>query len=111
MAHRLSKDNGVPVTNSTGRPSSQEDVELQSVKGPALESQARNVEKEVLCNDIFEELRDIWKNKPEEYEKLKAKVEDFEDAVQPHTDEGGDPHYIGDAYEEAKCAHEWRISE
>jgi hypothetical protein len=29
--------------------------------------------------------------------------------IQPHTDEGGDAYYIGDAYEDAKCADEWEI--
>lgn len=29
--------------------------------------------------------------------------------IQPHTDEGGDAYYIGDAYEPAKCANEWAI--
>jgi len=29
--------------------------------------------------------------------------------IQPHTDEGGDAYYIGDAYEASKCAHEWEI--
>ncbi|KAK3632799.1 hypothetical protein LTR56_016122 [Elasticomyces elasticus] len=31
--------------------------------------------------------------------------------IQPHTDEGGDAYYIGDAYEEAKCAHEWALND
>ncbi|KXL49486.1 MAG: hypothetical protein FE78DRAFT_534213 [Acidomyces sp. 'richmondensis'] len=31
--------------------------------------------------------------------------------IQPHTDEGGDAYYIGDAYEPAKCAGEWKIDE
>lgn len=30
--------------------------------------------------------------------------------IQPHTDDGGEPYYIGDAYEPAKCAEEWAIS-
>ena len=29
--------------------------------------------------------------------------------IQPHTDDGGDAYYIGDAYEPAKCATEWAI--
>ncbi|KAK4954950.1 hypothetical protein LTR10_007142 [Elasticomyces elasticus] len=29
--------------------------------------------------------------------------------IQPHTDEGGDAYYIGDAYEESKCAKAWTI--
>lgn len=31
--------------------------------------------------------------------------------IQPHTDEGGDAYYIGDAYDSAKCAHEWAIND
>ena len=34
---------------------------------------------------------------------------DDEVNIQPHTDDGGDAYYIGDAYEPAKCAHEWAI--
>lgn len=50
-----------------------------------------------------------------EFEKLKpelrAKVLDYRDAVQPHTDEGGDSYYIGDAYEDVnpKWAAEWKF--
>jgi len=29
--------------------------------------------------------------------------------IQPHTDEGGDAYYIGDFYEKAKCAEEWKL--
>ncbi|KAK5716895.1 hypothetical protein LTR17_016267 [Elasticomyces elasticus] len=29
--------------------------------------------------------------------------------IQPHTDDGGDAYYIGDAYEESKCAMNWAI--
>lgn len=29
--------------------------------------------------------------------------------IQPHTDDGGDPYYIGDAYEQSQCAGEWAI--
>ncbi|EMC95607.1 hypothetical protein BAUCODRAFT_44556, partial [Baudoinia panamericana UAMH 10762] len=29
----------------------------------------------------------------------------------PHSDAGGDAYYIGDAYEPAKCAHEWEIKD
>lgn len=42
---------------------------------------------------------------------LKLKVKEYGDAIQPHTDEGGEAYYIGDAYEavKAKWADEWRI--
>ncbi|KAK5115687.1 hypothetical protein LTR62_000776 [Meristemomyces frigidus] len=36
-------------------------------------------------------------------------VEAADGLIQPHTDEGGDAYYIGDFYEPAKCADEWRI--
>lgn len=46
-------------------------------------------------------------------DELKAKVIDYQDAIQPHTDEGGEAYYIGDAYEDvtAKYAAEWRVDE
>lgn len=50
-----------------------------------------------------------------EFDKLKvelrAKVLDYGDAVQPHTDEGGEAYYIGDAYEgvESEWAAEWKV--
>lgn len=51
--------------------------------------------------------QEIAKLRPE----LKAKVIEWQDAIHPHTEEGGDPYYIGDAYEpiNADCASEWRL--
>ena len=31
--------------------------------------------------------------------------------IQPHTDAGGDAYYIGDAYEPAKVANEWALTD
>jgi hypothetical protein len=31
--------------------------------------------------------------------------------IQPHTDDGGDAYYIGDAYEPARCAKEWELTD
>ena len=38
------------------------------------------------------------------------RLETWGDAIQPHTDEGGDAYYIGDAYEgiDSTCLREWR---
>ncbi|KAF7195353.1 hypothetical protein HII31_03245 [Pseudocercospora fuligena] len=46
-------------------------------------------------------------------EHLQRRVTEWEDAIQPHTDEGGDAYYIGDAYEAInwKCAQEWAVEE
>ncbi|KXS94952.1 hypothetical protein AC578_6127 [Pseudocercospora eumusae] len=41
--------------------------------------------------------------------KQKRRIREWGDAIQPHTDEGGDAYYIGDVYEPAKCAHEWKV--
>lgn len=43
---------------------------------------------------------------------LQQKVVDYQDAIQPHTDEGGEAYYIGDAYEDIalKWASEWAVS-
>ncbi|KXT12507.1 hypothetical protein AC579_10345 [Pseudocercospora musae] len=41
--------------------------------------------------------------------KQRRKIREWGDAIQPHTDEGGDAYYIGDAYEAAQCAHEWKV--
>ncbi|TKA68572.1 hypothetical protein B0A55_08899 [Friedmanniomyces simplex] len=40
------------------------------------------------------------------HEKLEADCN-----IQPHTDEGGDAYYIGDAYEPARTAEEWALSD
>ncbi|KAI5356973.1 Putative Mg2+ transporter protein, CorA-like/Zinc transport protein ZntB [Septoria linicola] len=58
--------------------------------------------------DDNEYVPDFSKLRPEQIDRL----ETWEDAIQPHTDEGGDAYYIGDAYEEInpRCANEWRVS-
>ncbi|CAK1360116.1 hypothetical protein CB0940_06217 [Cercospora beticola] len=40
---------------------------------------------------------------------IREKIRKFKDAIQPHTDEGGDAHYIGDAYAHVNpdCVREW----
>ncbi|KAK5704095.1 hypothetical protein LTR97_003108 [Elasticomyces elasticus] len=43
-------------------------------------------------------------------EKLEAELEAKCD-IQPHTDDGGDAYYIGDAYEQARVAHEWALDD
>lgn len=42
---------------------------------------------------------------------LQAKIAEYQDAIQPHTDEGGEAYYIGDAYEKIvrKWADEWKV--
>lgn len=44
---------------------------------------------------------------------LKKKVIEYRDAIQPHTDEGGDAYYIGDAYEAINRIHSaaWRVDQ
>lgn len=44
-------------------------------------------------------------------DELKAKVIEYQDAIQPHTDEGGEAYYIGDAYEDVnvKWSQEWKV--
>lgn len=51
--------------------------------------------------------QEFHKLKPE----LKVKVVEYGDAIQPHTDEGGEAYYIGDAYEDVKAtwANEWKV--
>jgi hypothetical protein len=43
--------------------------------------------------------------------KAREKIKEYRDAIQPHTDEGGDAHYIGDAYEDVnpQCEREWAV--
>ncbi|PPJ56794.1 hypothetical protein CBER1_05975 [Cercospora berteroae] len=56
------------------------------------------------------EIEDQIKKLPEaRHAAVRDKIEKFKDAIQPHTDEGGDAHYIGDAYAEvdSDCAREW----
>lgn len=40
------------------------------------------------------------------------RLETWGDAIQPHTREGGDAYYIGDAYAgiDSKCASEWQLA-
>lgn len=40
-----------------------------------------------------------------------SRLRNWKDAIQPHTDEGGDAYYIGDAYAriDPTCAREWRL--
>lgn len=77
----------------------------------ASNEKAQESSNEELYNDIYAEFDISTPELRVKGDKSMAKIRDFEDAVQPHTDEGGDAHYIGDAYEEAKCAHEWEIKE
>ncbi|SMR48836.1 unnamed protein product [Zymoseptoria tritici ST99CH_1A5] len=77
----------------------------------ASNEKAQESSNEELYNDIYAEFDISTPELRVKGDKSMAKIRDFEDAVQPHTDEGGDAHYIGDAYEEAKCAHEWEIKD
>ncbi|CZT16050.1 uncharacterized protein RCC_01890 [Ramularia collo-cygni] len=60
---------------------------------------------ESLKGEVFEEEFRNFKDD------LKAKVIEYQDAIQPHTDEGGEAYYIGDAYEKvtARWAAEWAV--
>lgn len=44
--------------------------------------------------------------------RARERVRYWKDAIQPHTDEGGDAYYIGDAYESINpvCYQEWSVS-
>lgn len=57
--------------------------------------------------DDNEFVPDLSKLSPEQIWRLN----NWEDAIQPHTDEGGDAYYIGDAYEPINpvCARKWKI--
>lgn len=50
---------------------------------------------------------DETKLSDEQRERLRT----WKDAIQPHTDEGGDAYYIGDAYEgiDAECLLQWEV--
>lgn len=42
---------------------------------------------------------------------MQEKIVEYQDAIQPHTDEGGDVYYIGDAHKPANpaCVSDWRL--
>ena len=57
-----------------------------------------------------EEIEEQIKKLPESKQNtVRTKVQTYKDKIQPHTDEGGDAHYIGDAYDEVDetCHREW----
>ncbi|KAM3421811.1 hypothetical protein BST61_g2189 [Cercospora zeina] len=59
-----------------------------------------------LPSEIEEQIKRL---PPSKQPTAREKVKTWKDAIQPHTDEGGDAHYIGDAYEDVspRCAEDW----
>lgn len=59
---------------------------------------------------LLEEIEEQIKKLPESKQNtVRTKIQTYKDKIQPHTDEGGDAHYIGDAYDEVDetCHKEW----
>ncbi|KAK3617483.1 hypothetical protein LTR56_025246 [Elasticomyces elasticus] len=67
----------------------EDDMELENGHGPGSEPRQQQA---------LPSLSDL--------EKLEADCD-----IQPHTDEGGDAYYIGDAYEDALCAKDWALTD
>ncbi|CAK4031897.1 hypothetical protein DOTSEDRAFT_73705 [Lecanosticta acicola] len=75
----------------------------------------RSFEQEGEEDDRAKRAREEISKLDDEYEWLHfrhgPKIDKFGDAVQPHTDEGGEPYFIGDAYQDINpvFASEWAI--
>lgn len=85
--------------------------ERANVDAFVLEEQthADETEEEHLKSSITAAIEKSVQNLPETMQDQARIRATWKDAIQPHTDEGGDAHYIGDAYGEidADCVRDW----
>lgn len=96
---------GSILSRSSAAPKGSDSV-ASSHQLDSLPTQEPPRETTALPDDIEQEIKKLPEDKRS---KVRDKIWRFKDAIQPHTDEGGDANFFGDLYQEIDkgIVHEW----